>query len=103
MILPSPLASIEAQIRILQQKDCKIYVRPPTMSAFVDKILINAKEIISIDGPELNDLLVDGEISSRSYGKSWNEGKDDPWLVYHTSGTTGIAKPQPITEKSNSD
>ena len=47
----------------------------------------------SFDFPELDQFLKDDEATQFFYKKSWEEGKDDPWLVFHTSGTTGKFHP----------
>ncbi|THC89587.1 hypothetical protein EYZ11_010967 [Aspergillus tanneri] len=95
MILPSPLITPEAQLRILEKKDCKLYLRPLEMAGPVDSILRKASYIRSITVPGLEEFLREDAAAPAVYGKTWDEGKDDPWLVFHTSGTTG--NPKPIT------
>ncbi|KAE8151841.1 putative AMP-binding enzyme [Aspergillus avenaceus] len=95
MILPSPLVTPEAQLRILALKNCKLYLRPVEMARPVDAILQKAPDVKSITVPGAEEFLKDEEPSPVVYGKTWEEGKDDPWLVFHTSGTTG--NPKPIT------
>jgi len=41
---------------------------------------------------ETSDLLQDGSPLSFPYTKTWEQAKDDPWLTFHTSGTTGLPK-----------
>ncbi|MCJ1312470.1 hypothetical protein MMC25_006144 [Agyrium rufum] len=48
-----------------------------------------AGEVQKVASPELEGLLRDEPAEPFVYRKSWKEGKDDPWLVFHTSGTTG--------------
>lgn len=31
------------------------------------------------------------EAAPSNYPKTWDDGADDPWLVFHTSGTTGLS------------
>ncbi|KAB8223973.1 putative AMP-binding enzyme [Aspergillus novoparasiticus] len=95
MVLPSPLITPEAQLRILEKKNCKLYLRPVEMAGPVDAILQKAPHIESITVPGIEEFLRDDAASPVVYGKTWDEGKDDPWLVFHTSGTTG--NPKPIT------
>ena len=90
MILPSPLITPEAQLRILEKKDCKLYLRPVEMAGPVDAILQKAPHIECITVPGVEEFLRDDAALPVLYGKTWDEGKDDPWLVFHTSGTTGI-------------
>lgn len=43
--------------------------------------------------PDLAVWLNDVEAPDFPYPKSYDEGKLDPWLIFHTSGTTGLPKP----------
>ncbi|PYI24380.1 AMP-binding enzyme [Aspergillus violaceofuscus CBS 115571] len=95
LILPSPLVTAEAQRRILEQQKCTVYLRPSTMTTQVDVILHDAPHVQTIDIPDLEEFLKDTEAEPVTYSKTWDEGKNDPWLVFHTSGTTG--NPKPVT------
>ncbi|KKZ63458.1 hypothetical protein EMCG_02269 [[Emmonsia] crescens] len=95
MILPSPLLTPEAQLRILEKKNCKVYLRPSEMAGPVSNILREAPYVEQITVPGSEEFLRDDEAAPVVYSKTWDEGKDDPWLVFHTSGTTG--HPKPIT------
>ncbi|KAJ5759629.1 hypothetical protein N7520_006785 [Penicillium odoratum] len=90
MVLPSPLVTPEAQLQILEKKGCTLYLRPDEMTEPVAGILKGTSHIKPITIPALEYFLNDTEASP-----SWAEGKDDPWLVFHTSGTTG--NPKPVT------
>lgn len=59
------------------------------MKAPVDAILRDVPDVQQIDAPDFGDLLRETPANPYVYPKSWDEGKDDPWLVFHTSGTTG--------------
>lgn len=93
MVLPSPLVTAEAQLRILKGKECTLYLRPDEMAASVSAILEGVPHIQTITVPSLEEFLREtgeSEVAPVNYPKSWVEGKDDPWLVFHTSGTTGM-------------
>ncbi|KAF2470039.1 acetyl-CoA synthetase-like protein [Lindgomyces ingoldianus] len=45
--------------------------------------------------PELDFLLDDTPCDVYPYNKSWDEAKNDPCMVVHTSGSTGLPKPVP--------
>ncbi|PYH79588.1 hypothetical protein BO82DRAFT_376359 [Aspergillus uvarum CBS 121591] len=78
----------------LQQK-CTVYLRPSTMKAQVDAIVHDAPHIQTIDIPDLEEFLRDTEAEPVTSSKTWDEGKNDPWLVFHNLGTTG--NPKPVT------
>ena len=79
----------DAQLQILKKKNCTLYVRAESMSPVVDEVVQRDPKIGIVAAPELEELLQDKLAEPFTYSKSWEEGKDDPWLVFHTSGTTG--------------
>lgn len=81
----------EAQLHILNGKDCTVYLRPDTMAESIGAILKDSPHIEQKDIPSVDYFMQDLEAEPVTYAKSWEEGKDDPWLVFHTSSTTGIA------------
>ncbi|KAJ5391006.1 AMP-binding enzyme [Penicillium cataractarum] len=93
MVMPSPLITPEAQNRILSAKSCKIYLRPTSMADKVAGLLKEAPAFRVVTVPEIDEFMKEEEAPTFTYSKSWEEGKDDPWLVFHTSGTTGNPKP----------
>ncbi|OAX78956.1 hypothetical protein ACJ72_06730 [Emergomyces africanus] len=88
MVLPSPLLTPEAQLRVLEKTNCKLYLRPLEMAESVSNILQEVPHVGQITVPGIEEFLRDDEATPVFYSKTWDEGKDDPWLVYHTSGTT---------------
>lgn len=66
------------------------------MATVVDEIVQRDLNIRIVVAPELEELLQDKQSKPFVYQKSWKEGKDDPWLVFHTSGTTGKSKPSHV-------
>ncbi|PKX89842.1 putative AMP-binding enzyme [Aspergillus novofumigatus IBT 16806] len=99
MVLPSPLIPPAAQRLILKKTQCKVYIRPPSMAQVVGTILEDAPHIQQITAPEPDSLLQESPAKPYVYPKSWEEGKNDPWLVAHTSGTTGFPKPVTYTHQ----
>ena len=89
MILPSSLVTREAQLRILSAKNCRLYLRPESMATIVDEIVSHHPSVRTVTAPELHELLRDSPAQPGVYQKPWDDAKDDPWLVFHTSGTTG--------------
>jgi acyl-coenzyme A synthetase/AMP-(fatty) acid ligase len=90
MVVPSPLVTAEAQLQILERKNCTLYLRPEEMAVPVAGVLKGTSHIHTITVPALDQFLNETEARQVNYPKSWVEGKDDPWLVFHTSGTTGM-------------
>jgi acyl-CoA synthetase (AMP-forming)/AMP-acid ligase II len=99
MVLPSPLIPPIAQRLILNKTQCQVYIRPSSMAEVVGTVLKDAPNVQQITAPELDSLLQDSQAEPYVYPKSWEEGKNDPWLVAHTSGTTGYPKPITYTHQ----
>jgi acyl-coenzyme A synthetase/AMP-(fatty) acid ligase len=47
----------------------------------------------SLQIPELKELLATSEVPPYKFNKSFEEAKDEPFAVLHTSGSTGLPKP----------
>ncbi|OJD25562.1 hypothetical protein ACJ73_03066 [Blastomyces percursus] len=93
MVLPSPLLTPEAQLRVLEKTNCKLHLQPLEMAGSVSNILQDAPHVEQITVPGIEEFFQDDEADPVVYSKTWDEGKEDPWLVFHTSGTTGHPKP----------
>lgn len=76
-------------MHILSKTSCTTYIRSGELSAKVDEIAAKGTGIRTMAAPQLDDLLREDFAQKFPYNKSWEDGKDDPWLVFHTSGTTG--------------
>lgn len=96
MVLPSAFGTPEAQVHVLSSKSCSVYIRPQSMAAVVDTVTKLKPSIQILEAPDLDELLQDASAEPVAYTKSWDDGKDDPWLVFHTSGTTSMSKSQPF-------
>ncbi|EGE85548.2 AMP-binding enzyme [Blastomyces dermatitidis ATCC 18188] len=93
MVLPSPLLTPGAQLRVQEKTNCKLCLRPSEMAGPASNILRNAPHVEQITASGIEEFFRDDEADPMVYSKTWDEGKEDPWLVFHTSGTTGHPKP----------
>ncbi|PVI01653.1 putative AMP-binding enzyme [Periconia macrospinosa] len=94
LLLLSPFASIDAQAHLIQASECKVFLHGEHNAAMVQQVLAKAApaQCSDIVIPPLSDLLFKEEVVSYKFKKSPDEAKDDPWLIFHTSGTTGLPK-----------
>ncbi|XRM40652.1 hypothetical protein ABZX51_003961 [Aspergillus tubingensis] len=99
MVLPSPLVTAEAQLHILEKKGCTVYLRPSSMEAPVAEILKAAPHVQTVTVPDIEAFMQEAEAEPINYSKTYEEGRADPWLVFHTSGTTGNPKPVTYTHE----
>ncbi|KAE8360421.1 hypothetical protein BDV27DRAFT_161686 [Aspergillus caelatus] len=96
MVLPSPLVTAEAQLRILEKKKCTVYLRPSSMASQVDAILCEAPHVQAVEVPELDEFMQEDEAVPYIYSKTWDEGKDDHGL-YFTHPARQVRYPKPVT------
>lgn len=88
MVLPSSIITPEAQLRILLRTKCRLYVRSQSMAAVVDEIVRSQPNVQTITAPVLHELLQNTPAKPFLYTKPWEDVKDNPWLVFYSSGTT---------------
>lgn len=106
MLSPSLLASIDAHIYLMKETECHTVLCIPTTFSLVEKVTTNLQQLESSAysisttiAPEVVDLLpvrketAEDEISGHyPYNRTWDEACNDPCLIVHTSGSTGMPK-----------
>lgn len=45
--------------------------------------------MFGIIAPPLEEWITEKPAKPYAFDTPWNEAADDPWLIFHTSGTTG--------------
>ncbi|KAL8829920.1 MAG: hypothetical protein Q9170_005963 [Blastenia crenularia] len=89
-LYPSPRNSIEGTQDLFEKTQCHTLI---TSSE------IKVEQLLTENGPRhvvigsLTDLLSRVDSSPYRYGKTFEEAHKDPFLVIHTSGSTGLPKP----------
>ncbi|PVH73918.1 putative AMP dependent ligase/synthetase [Cadophora sp. DSE1049] len=98
--LPSPRNSKAAHHSLLTRLECKVLLTTtpelPSVSMIVEDHPMKKLQI-----PALVDLLSASETPHYPYDASYEEAKNDPIFVLHTSGSTGIPKPLTYTHMFN--
>jgi len=89
---------LEGQLSLFEATTCKAILTPKGYSLHPD--LLNKSGIPRYEVPETVELLIEGEVREYKFSKSFDDAKDDPLAVLHTSGTTGLPKPVVITHLS---
>ncbi|MCJ1250586.1 hypothetical protein MMC30_007814 [Trapelia coarctata] len=99
LLLPSRFATLEGQLHLLSATSCRTYLHAADLGPFVHSVLQAQPSIRSVEVPELEEWLWQEKTCVFPYTKTWEEAKSDPWLIFHTSGTTGLPKPIVFTNQ----
>ncbi|KAF2019152.1 acetyl-CoA synthetase-like protein, partial [Aaosphaeria arxii CBS 175.79] len=91
MLFPSSQFAIQGILALIEKAAGKALLTPvcipPTGAA-----IIEASQLSHYQIPELSDLL-DVEHSTYAFEKSFEQARAEPFVVLHTSGSTGFPKP----------
>lgn len=89
-LLPSPRNSVEGHLALLESTSCNILVSP--VESKVDHIL-SKRNMRHFNVEGLKELLRADFVELYEYNKTFEEAAQDPFIVIHTSGSTGMPKP----------
>jgi acyl-CoA synthetase (AMP-forming)/AMP-acid ligase II len=92
MMLLSPRNSVEGHLAVIDRCSCDLWILPTQRIGHVDQVL-EKRPMHEAALPELSDLLENEIVPSYSYNKPFFEARQDPFVVLHTSGSTGLPKP----------
>lgn len=88
----SPRNPLEAQLNLFNLSNCQIVARPKSHTAVVDLWLKNRPmDVLEVE--DLESILAQPEVPTIPYTKTQAEAEWDPFVVLHTSGSTGLPKP----------
>ena len=95
----SPRNSVEANLNLLDASDCRLFLTaskcPPTFEA-----LFKQRDMKRHIMPELHDVIAKDQVPHYPFIKTFAEAQQDPFLVLHTSGSTGLPKLVVVTHGS---
>ncbi|KAL1967402.1 hypothetical protein VTN77DRAFT_3187 [Rasamsonia byssochlamydoides] len=96
VLFSSLLCGLEAHIHLVKATDCHTFLCAPSLLPLVEQIKEHQSPSRHVIVPELQDWLPeeddDEEQPCYPYTKTWDDAKDDPCLIVHTSGSTGLPK-----------
>ncbi|KAI0188957.1 thioester reductase domain-containing protein [Xylaria flabelliformis] len=88
--------SLEAHISLVERAGCSALLLPTEPLPIVSRIL-EAWPMEHISVPDLDYFLNEHPVHVVPFLKTFEEVKNEPFCILHTSGSTGIPKPVPIT------
>ncbi|ESZ95633.1 hypothetical protein SBOR_3981 [Sclerotinia borealis F-4128] len=92
----SPQNSTEGHIALLESLQCKILLVSEALPARAQDIL-SRRKMRTLAIPSLQHLLNNDLISFYPYTKTFEQSRHEPFIVLHTSGSTGTQKPIILT------
>jgi thioester reductase-like protein/acyl-CoA synthetase (AMP-forming)/AMP-acid ligase II len=95
MFFASPRNSTVASLDLLDQLDCGIFLMPADAPLYSNLLmsLFTERPMQTVDLPDLAYFLdIDPEMKPYSWNKMFEDAKNDPLAVFHTSGSTGMSK-----------
>ncbi|KAJ8133450.1 hypothetical protein O1611_g163 [Lasiodiplodia mahajangana] len=94
----SPRNSLDIHLHLLEATDCKVFLFPPNFPLPVIQEILAARPMRTLEIPGLRHWLDDvTDVPLFPYTKSFAEAKSDPFVLLHTSGSTGLPKPITLT------
>ncbi|TRX88280.1 hypothetical protein FHL15_010847 [Xylaria flabelliformis] len=87
---------LEAHISLVERAGCSALLLPTEPLPIVSRIL-EAWPMEHISVPDLDYFLDEHPVHVVPFPKTFEEVKNEPFCILHTSGSTGIPKPVPIT------
>ena len=87
MLYNSPRNSLDAHINLLDLQNCRTLILPEPQPPYV-AALLNAHPMRTLRLPSLEELF-SGRSLYYEYKKSFQEAYKNPFVVLHTSGSTG--------------
>jgi hypothetical protein len=95
--LTFPLAPPAAKGYLLDVTGCSAFVYAETSEPGAQEILATRVNVRGLKAPPLNSWITETKAEPYPYKKSWDEAKDDPCIIFHSSGTTGMLQTLEMT------
>lgn len=91
VLFPSPFSSPQGLLSLLKTTRCNQILRATPFStiSLIIEVINREKDLRVQDMLSLEELLDPQSVSKYSYNKSYLEAENDPFMIIHTSGTTG--------------
>ena len=91
-MLLSPRNSVDGHLAVTDKCGCDLWILPTQKIGHVDQVLKRRPMTVFLL-PELLELLEEEAVPSYPYNKTFAEARQNPFVVLHTSGSTGLPKP----------
>ncbi|KAI9729228.1 MAG: putative NRPS-like protein biosynthetic cluster [Cirrosporium novae-zelandiae] len=92
ILFPSPRIADEAQLYLLKVTNCKHFVYSAEHQRKPETLKKTKQNLILWEIPSL-EFILEQAAKPYPYTKSYAEAEHDPYIIIHSSGTTGMPKP----------
>ncbi|PSN68711.1 acetyl-CoA synthetase-like protein [Corynespora cassiicola Philippines] len=92
LLIPFSLAPTPVKQHLIDAANCKFCIYSEEVQDQLKGLLDGRTHIRPVVIPPVDTWFTDVAATHYPYHKSWDEGQHDPWLIFHTSGTTGFPK-----------
>lgn len=93
LLLNSPRNTLEAHVHLVKETGCGTMLVPAGFPLPVIGKILETTGIRRVDLPGATHWLCDEAAEAYPYHKTYEEARLEPWVVLHTSGSTGMPKP----------
>ena len=94
VLFSSHINSLAAHLNLFDLCDCKLFLSAKGVDV---SDILDARPVKHSLIPELHELLDSSDVEKYPMRKSFDETANDTFVILHSSGTTGLPKPLPIT------
>ena len=92
-------ATLAGQRHLVQETGCKTFLYGGSFRTHVQMVVQDIPNVFVAWLPEVEDLLTDRKADNWEWNKSWEVVRHTPWMILHSSGTTGNPKPIEFTHQ----
>lgn len=89
-MIPSVRNSLTQHIAVFEEAKCNKVFYTREMISRINELKHAMPSLVAVEVPQLGDLI-SSESKHYEYSRTWEEGRTDPILIAHSSGSTGKA------------
>ncbi|RYP68643.1 hypothetical protein DL769_005480 [Monosporascus sp. CRB-8-3] len=93
LLLNSLRNALDAHLFLFEKTDCDVFLLPPSFPLPIIKQILDARQMRVLEIPGMQHWFEDGLEDPYPYEKTFAEAVLEPFVVLHTSGSTGLPKP----------
>ncbi|CAM1502330.1 Fc.00g043140.m01.CDS01 [Cosmosporella sp. VM-42] len=93
LLLNSPRNTLEAHLSLFEETHCNTFLLPPRFPLPIVGKILEARPMRVVEIFDMKHWVEGGPEEPYPYSKTYAEAKSEPFVVLHTSGSTGVPKP----------